>query len=141
MKSTFLVQTVPRDRVIDGLDQSALFLNGEGNGRRDYAFIYSGDTLKAVVKQKFKLELPGAGEPGVAAKMYDLQRDPREEAPSIEISLWAGSVFQDLTQRHLMQMKKYPNAKVGKDVPYSGISNLRPESKKMVDDFTSWSQK
>ncbi len=56
---------IPRDRVIDGLDQSALFLNGEGYGRRDYVFIYSGDTLKSIVKQKYKLELPGAGEPGV----------------------------------------------------------------------------
>ena len=131
---------IPRDRVIDGLDQSALFLNGEGNGRRDYVFIYSGDTLKSIVKQKYKLELPPPGAPGVAAKMYDLQRDPREEAPSIEIALWAGSVFQDLTQRHLMQMQKYPNAKVGKDTPYTGISNLRPESKKMVEDFMSWSK-
>ena len=29
-------QYIPRDRVIDGIDQTALLLNGEHHGRRDY---------------------------------------------------------------------------------------------------------
>jgi arylsulfatase len=33
-------ENIPTDRIIDGLDQSALFLNGDTHGRRDYAFIY-----------------------------------------------------------------------------------------------------
>lgn len=130
---------IPTDRVIDGLDQTALFLDGEGNGRRDYVFIYSGDVLRSVVKQKYKLELPAPGQPGVAANIYDLYRDPREESPMIEIALWASASYQDLIERHRMQIKKYPHAKVGKDRPYSGIANLRPESKKMVEAFVSWS--
>lgn len=133
------MQYIPTDRVIDGLDQTALFLNGEGNGRRDYVFIYSGDVLRSVVKQKYKLELPAPGEPGVSAKIYDLYRDPREESPMLEIALWAAASYQDLIERHMMQIKKYPHAKVGKDRPYSGIENLRPESKKMVEEFMSWS--
>jgi arylsulfatase len=119
---------VPTDRVIDGLDQSALFLNGEGHGRRDYVFIYSSDTLRAVVKQA----------PGVAAKVYDVYRDPREEAPMLEIALWAAASYQDIIARHFMTVAKYPHAEVGRDRPYSGIANLRPESKKMVDAFMSW---
>ncbi|MEP5321068.1 sulfatase-like hydrolase/transferase, partial [Marinobacter alexandrii] len=130
---------IPRDRVIDGLDQSALFLNGEGNGRRDYVFIYSSDTLRAVVKQKYKLEIPPPGAPGVAAAVYDVQRDPREESPMTEIALWASASYQDIIARHKMTMAKYPNAAVGQDRPYSGVDNLRPESKKMVDEFVSWS--
>jgi len=129
---------IPTDRVIDGLDQTALFLDGEGKGRRDYVFIYSGDVLRSVVKQKFKLELPGPGQPGVSAKVFDLYRDPREESPMTEIALWASASYQDLIQRHVMQIKKYPHAEVGKGRPYSGIDNLRPESEKMVDDFMSW---
>ena len=31
---------IPRDRVIDGLDQTALLLEGESHGRRDYVYIY-----------------------------------------------------------------------------------------------------
>lgn len=130
---------IPTDRVIDGLDQTALFLEGERHGRRDYVFIYSGDVLRSVVKQKFKLELPAPGQPGVAAKIYDLYRDPREESPMTEIALWASASYQDLVQRHMMQIEKYPHAKVGEGRPYSGIENLRPESKKMVDAFMSWS--
>ena len=130
---------IPTDRVIDGLDQTALFLNGEGNGRRDYVFIYSGNVLKSIVKQKYKLELPPPGAPGVAAKTYDLHRDPREESSTVKLSLWAGASFQDLIQRHMMHINKYPHAAVGKDRPYSGIENLRPESKRMVDEFMSWS--
>ena len=132
---------LPTDRVIDGLDQSALLLEGEGKGRRDYAFIYSSDTLRAVVKQKFKLELPPPGAPGVAANIYDLQRDPREEMPRLEVALWAAASYQDMVERHMMQIQKYPHAKVGSDRPYSGISNLRPESQAMVDAFMSWKKK
>ncbi|WP_018969886.1 sulfatase-like hydrolase/transferase [Rubritalea marina] len=131
-------QYIPRDRVIDGLDQTALFLEGEGKGRRDYAFIYSGNTLRSIVKQKYKLELPEPGQPGVAAKIYDLQRDPREESPMLEVALWASASYQDIIARHIGQMQKYPNAKVGSGRPYSGIENLRPESKKMVDFFMGW---
>lgn len=135
------IDNVPTDRVIDGLDQSALFLNGEGNGRRDYVFIYSSDTLRAVVKQKYKLEIPPPGAPGVAAAVYDVQRDPREESPMTPIALWASASYQDIITRHKMTMAKYPNVGVGRDRPYSGIDNLRPESKKMVDVFMSWSNK
>lgn len=134
------IDEIPTDRVIDGLDQSALFLNGEGNGRRDYVFIYSSDTLRAVVKQKFKLEIPPPGAPGVAAAVYDVQRDPREESPMLPIALWASASYQDIIARHKMNMAKYPNAEVGRDRPYSGIDNLRPESEEMVEAFMSWSK-
>ncbi len=130
---------IPTDRVIDGLDQTALFLDGEGKGRRDYVFIYSSDTLRSVVKQKYKLELPAPGQPGVSAKVYDLHRDPREESPMTEIALWASASYQDIIERHMKQIAKYPHTEVGKDRPYSGITNLRPESKDMVEAFMSWS--
>lgn len=131
-------QHIPTDRVIDGLDQSALFLSGEGHGRRDYVFIYSSDTLRAVVKQKFKLEIPPPGAPGVAASIYDVYRDPREEAPLTEIALWAAASYQDIIARHQMTIARYPHAEVGSDRPYSGIVNLRPETESMVSNFMSW---
>ena len=129
---------VPTDRVIDGLDQTALLLEGDGHGRRDYVFVYSTDALSAVVKQKFKLELPPPGAPGVAAAIYDVYRDPREEHPLTPIALWASASYQDIIERHMRTIKTYPHAEVGRGRPYSGIENLRPESVKMVDDFMSW---
>ena len=131
-------QYIPRDRVIDGVDQTALLLNGETHGRRDYVYIYEGFTLRSVVKQKFKLHLPAPGMPGAAAPMFDLHRDTREENPMIGVALWAGASFQDIIKRHKMTMKKYPNSKIAKDVPYGGITNLRPETKDTVKNFMSW---
>ncbi|MGH7164773.1 MAG: hypothetical protein ACREIS_04525 [Nitrospiraceae bacterium] len=41
---------IPTDRIIDGVDQTALFLKGDGFSRRDYVYIYTGSVLAATVK-------------------------------------------------------------------------------------------
>ncbi len=129
---------IPRDRIIDGVDQAALLVEGEGNGRRDYVYIYEGTLLRSVVKQKFKMHLPAPGVPGAGAPVFDLTRDPREQIPLIEAALWSGASFQDMVKRHMIGIHKYPHAKGGKGKPYEGISNLRPESKETVRIFESW---
>lgn len=129
---------IPRDRIIDGIDQAALLVEGEGNGRRDYVYIYEGPLLRSVVKQKFKMHLPAPGVPGAGAPVFDLTRDPRERIPLVEASLWSGASFQDMVKRHMRGISKYPHAKGGKGKPYEGISNLRPESKETVRAFESW---
>lgn len=129
---------IPRDRVIDGLDQTALLLEGEKNGRRDYVYVYQGDRLAAVVKDEFKMHMPAPGMPGAAAPVFNVKRDPREENPHIGMALWSGASFQDMLKRHMMTIKKYPHLPLGKGAPYSGIENLRPETKQLVDDFMSW---
>ena len=129
---------IPTDRVIDGVDQTALLLNGEHHGRRDYVYLYQNDVLSAVVKQEFKMHLPLPGMPAAAAGTYNLYRDPREEHPQIGISLWSGASFQDMVKRHMLTIKKYPHAKLGHGKPYEGSDNLRPETKETVDLFESW---
>jgi arylsulfatase A-like enzyme len=129
---------IPRDRVIDGIDQTALLLNGEHHGRRDYVYNYENDLLRSVVKQEFKLHLPAPGQPGAAAPMFNLLRDPREMHPQIGIALWAGASFQDMVVRHKMTIAKYPHNELGKGRPYEGIENLRPESEAIVENFVSW---
>jgi arylsulfatase len=131
-------QHIPTDRVIDGLDQTALLLMGEGHGRRDYVYVYQNDVLRAVVKQEFKMHLPAPGMPGAAAPVFNLYRDPREEKPQIGLALWSGASFQDMVKRHMMTIAKYPHAKLGKGRPYSGIENLRPETVEIVETFMSW---
>jgi arylsulfatase len=127
---------IPTDRVIDGVDQSALMLQGETYGRRDHVFIYSIDSLKAVVKDQFKLFIPKAGESGITAKFYDLFRDTREEWPvSTEIGAWGGLEFGRLVMRHKMRMKEYPDEKPAYGRPYVGIENLRPETEAAVEAF------
>jgi arylsulfatase len=131
-------QYIPTDRVIDGIDQTALLLKGEHNGRRDYVYIYENEFLRSVVKQEFKMHVPAPGVPGAAAPVFNLFRDPREEQAFVGLPLWSGASFQDMIMRHMMMIAKYPHAKLGKGRPYEGIENLRPESKETVETFMSW---
>ncbi len=119
-----------------GWIQSALLLEGEAHGRRDYVFIYSGNSLKAVVKEQYKLDVPGPGENPIGAKFYDLFRDTREEWPvSTEVGAWGGAEFVRVIQRHMMRKQKYPDEGPARGRPYDGIENLRPESKAAVEAF------
>jgi arylsulfatase len=132
---------IPRDRVIDGIDQTAFLLYGEHHGRRDFVYIYENEILRSIVKQEFKMHMPLPGVPGAAAPAYNLYRDPREEHPLVGIALWSGASFQDMAKRHMMTIAKYPHFKLGKGRPYDGIDNLRPETKEVVETFISWQPK
>jgi arylsulfatase A-like enzyme len=127
---------IPTDRIIDGVDQTALMLEGETHGRRDYVFLYSGNTLEAIVKEQYKLDVPAPGQNPIGANFYDLFRDTREEWPvSTEIGAWGGAEFVRVIQRHKMRMQKYPSEPAARGLPYEGISNLRPETKAAVEAF------
>ena len=64
--------SIPRDRIVDGVDQSRLFLKGDTHGRRDYVHLYEVDKLKATVKQNMKIHWPGPGVNPAMAKMFNL---------------------------------------------------------------------
>jgi len=128
---------IPRDRVIDGVDQSGVLLLGETSGRRDYVHIYEGPTLKSVVKNKYKIHLAPPGANPIASSIFDLYRDPRESRPidAIKYGPWAGGQFAGMVKRHMAFKQKYPDRPATHGVPYEGIENLRPESKKVVEIF------
>jgi arylsulfatase len=129
---------IPRDRVIDGVDQTGVLLLGETHGRRDYIFVYEGTQLKSVVKNKFKMHLaPPGSNPVISAQFFDLYRDPREERPadSIKVGTWAGGQFAAIVKRHMATRQQYPDRKPVTAVPYEGIENLRPETQALVEHF------
>jgi arylsulfatase len=128
---------IPGDRIIDGIDQTALLLKGDSHGRRDYVFIYNIDKLEAVVKEQYKLAIPGGNiDNAILADFYDLFRDPRESYPvSTEIGAWGGAKFVRMIQRHMKRKAKYPSEGPAIGMPYEGIENLRPESKAAVREF------
>ncbi len=135
---------IPRDRIIDGLDQSSMLLLGETHGRRDYVFVYEGPTLKSVVKNKFKIHIPPPGSNAIVdGAFYDLTRDPREErkADSLNYGVWAGGQFSNIIMRHMAMKKQYPDNPLKHGIPYTGIENLRPESKKLVEPFLAAGKK
>ena len=53
-----LKNKVPTDRIIDGVDQTDLFLGRSEEGARDDFFYYEGNELQAVRKGPWKLRLP-----------------------------------------------------------------------------------
>jgi len=127
---------IPTNRVIDGVDQTGLMLQGETHGRRDYVFIYQVNKLAAVVKEQYKLFIPAAGDNPITADFYDLFRDTREEHPvSTEIGAWGGQEFSRIVKRHLQRKAKYPDEPAATGRPYDGIENLRPETAAAVEAF------
>ena len=126
---------IPRDRVVDGIDQTSLLLNGDLHGRRDYVHIYNGPTLAATVKEQFKVHWPAPGTAAFKVPVYNLYRDPREERPLQYEGMWSVNYFSTMRARHIALKKKYPDRKETHAKPYEGISNLRPETVDLVEVF------
>ncbi len=127
---------IPTDRIIDGIDQTSLLLNGDTYSRRDHVFLYNINTLEAVVKEQYKLDLSSGMENAILADFYDIFRDTREEWPvSTEICAWGGAKFVRMVQRHFKRKAKYPDTPPALGMPYAGIDNLRPETQAAVEEF------
>ena len=100
---------IPTDRIIDGVDQTALFLKGDTYSRRDYNFIYMGDILAATVKGRYKRVWVGE-EPGLSgAAFFDLYTDPREVSPKMLPLFPAKEMFNIMKVRHGVWMGSTPN--------------------------------
>ncbi|WP_420337684.1 sulfatase-like hydrolase/transferase [Roseibium sp.] len=128
---------IPRDRLVDGVDQSAaLLFADESKTRRDHVIIYSVATPKALVKDHLRLNLPGPGESAILANFYDIYRDTHEKYPvSTEVGAWGGQEFVRILGRHLARKEKYPDTGPARGVPYEGIENIRPETQAAVEAF------
>jgi arylsulfatase len=129
------MEYIPTDRIIDGVDQTSLFLNGDGNSRRDYVMIYQGPNLAAGVKGRFKRDWKNST-PGLSLnEFYDLYTDPREEDGEMIEQFHVKSMFNRQLQRHELWIKKYPNRPDATPGPaLTGLENVRPET---VNIYTS----
>lgn len=125
-------QHIPTDRIIDGIDQTALLLNGDTHSRRDYVFIYAGHQLGATVKGRYKRHWIGAGEAagsGMPEAYYDLYTDTREDNPMLIPLIHTQGQFNRMRARHELMKNKYPDKSKAHGIPYTGLSNARPETK------------
>jgi len=122
---------IPTDRVIDGIDQTALLLNGDTHSRRDYVFIYAGPNLGATVKGNYKrhwISADPVGEAsGIGAAFYFLPADPREKSPMMVNLIHLKSPFNRMRIRHELWKKKYPDLEERHGIPWTGIENATPE--------------
>jgi arylsulfatase len=123
-------QYIPTDRIVDGIDQTALLLNGDGRSRRDYVFVYTGNILAATVKGRFKRrwvgELPGLS----GAAFFDLYNDPREVMPKMLPGFTTKPMFDIMVARHELWKRKYPDTAHVRGMPLTGLENPRPAVQK-----------
>lgn len=121
---------IPTDRIIDGVDQTSLLLNGDSFSRRDYVHIYTGPIHAATVKGHFKRhwvgELPGLS----GAAFFDLYNDPREDQPKMLPMFPTKGMFAAMRARHEIWKEEYPDVEEARGFPFTGIENARPETKK-----------
>ena len=119
---------IPTDRIIDGVDQTALFLKGDTYSRRDYVFVYTGDELAATVKGRFKRRWAGALKGLSGPEFYDLYNDPREVSGKMLPGFPAKGMFSIMKIRHLMMKEAYPDKGQARDFPFKNVENARPET-------------
>ena len=123
--------TCPTDRVIDGIDQTALLLNGDTHGRRDYVFIYAGPNLGATVKGSYKRHWispdPVGEASGIGAAFFFLPADPREKTPMLVNLIHLKSPFNRMRLRHELWKQRYPDDTERHGIPWTGISNASAE--------------
>jgi arylsulfatase A-like enzyme len=124
-------QYIPTDRVIDGVDETGLLLNGDTHSRRDHVFIYAGPRLGATVKGNYKrhwISSDPVGEAsGIPAAFYFLPSDPRETTPMLVNLIHLKSPFNRMKLRHEIWKQTYPDSKEARGVPWTGIANATPE--------------
>ena len=101
---------IPSDRVMDGVDQTALLLLGEGHSRRDYMFHYSGGKLGAIRWRNTKALIQGTGHGGLPGIVVtNVRRDPGEKFTSMYPYRWTVAPFQNLVKGHKQLIEKFPH--------------------------------
>ena len=127
---------IPGDRITDGIDQTALLLNGDTHGRRDYVFIYAGPRLGATVKGDYKRHWispdPVGEASGIPAAFFFLPADPREVSPLLANLIHLKSPFNRMKLRHDLWKKRYPDSTELHGVPWTGVENATPELKALA---------
>jgi arylsulfatase len=103
------LDNIPDDRVTDGVDQTALLLLGEGHGRRNMIFHYSGGVLGAIRYEDFKVHITEGhgGLPGM--EFYNVMRDPGEKYGQLYPGLFAVTPIQITLREHMKMIQKFPH--------------------------------
>jgi len=130
-------KNIPTDRIVDGVDQTSLLLNGDTFSRRDHVFIYAGPNLGATVKGNYKrhwISSDSVGEgSGIPAAFYFLLADPREKTPLMANMIHLKSPFNRMKLRHELWKRKYPDSHEKHGIPWTGIANATPEVKALAN--------
>ncbi|MFV0484373.1 MAG: arylsulfatase [Bacteroidales bacterium] len=119
---------VPKDRVIDGVDQTAFFSGEQKKSNREHVMIYVGNDLYGIKWRDFKIVgksiTDGFKDPVSTfsvPQIYDLRTDPKEENSyasnwfSMSWIRWPAGVY---LEEHIKSLKVEPPISPGAPDPY-----------------------
>ena len=116
---------MPKDRPIDGQDQTAFFTGLTDKSARESLITFIGDEIVAVRWRNYRIYpkefVSSFGNPsigGVAGyrmemamgpALFDIERDPREEWNLIGVRAWVLREYMKVVGQYQESLKKYPN--------------------------------
>jgi arylsulfatase A-like enzyme len=118
---------IPRDRYIDGIDQTSFLLVDNARSRREKVFIWSEKDLMALRMYEYKLhikvvqtsgqwldiDMTTQAEVGLAPWLFNLYIDPKEEYPvGHRMNAFLASMSAEMKE-HAGTFKKYPPKDIG----------------------------
>ena len=122
--ASFAGVDVPSDRIIDGVDQSDLFLGRSSTSDREGFPVYVGNRLQAVKWRDWKFHFvkqdSGAGEivqMGLPMS-YNIKLDPREENPVTPIDTWVRWNTFGIVNEHRESLIREPPIPLGAPDPW-----------------------
>jgi len=124
---------IPNDRVVDGVDQTALLMLGEDHGRRDYVFLYNKGKLESVRKDWYKMRFGGK----IFPEQYNLMHDPAERYPREINYLNYTFGLTRMIEQHMELIAKFPHTvqtpyQREYDQPFNPMPSLKYETSKQV---------
>jgi arylsulfatase len=117
---------MPKDRYIDGIDQTSFLLADAGLSNRKYVFYWLRDVFSALRVAEYKFMLAGMSEddrdvinPGSVTtlenykngKLFNLYLDPKERFSFFGRQTFMDNLFTDPMNAHLATFAKYPPKK------------------------------
>ncbi len=122
--AAFAGGTVPADRYIDGVDQSAFFLGEQQQSNRDGVIVYMGAEIYGAKYKNWKVTTKEVESPFAEAieyptpRLYNLLTDPGERQNVIFIYTWAVELALQQLGEHQKTLEEYPPVPPGAPDPY-----------------------
>jgi arylsulfatase len=125
--ATIIGAKIPKDRPIDGVDQSSFLLSQQDSSNREHLLTFVGDRLVAVRWQQWRMYpvefLGSRGNPSTAGyvgtiretagypQIYNIEADPKEEVNVAHTNGWLVAQYLQLVSQYQASLEEHPNPK------------------------------
>jgi arylsulfatase A-like enzyme len=123
--ASFAGASVPKDRAIDGVDQSAFFLGKADKSARDGVLVFCSDRLQAVKWHNYKVHFyqqETMASPAVKLPvpfLMNLYTNPREEEDKPSVDSWVVGPVLQMVGAFEHSLKEHPLIPMGTPDPYT----------------------